>query len=73
VLFRSAKNYFKGDLFKAADCLKDIHLYHKWVKINRILRYKPIDFSKIDYTEKYLNADELSGVSCSGGSCELTF
>jgi ribonucleoside-diphosphate reductase alpha chain len=68
-----AKNYFKGDLFKASDCLKDIHLYHKWVKINRVLKNKPIDFNKIDYTEKYLNADELSGVACSGGACEINF
>jgi len=68
-----AKNYFKGDLFKASDCLKDIHLYHKWVKINRVLKNKPIDFSKIDYTEKYLNADELSGMACSGGACEINF
>lgn len=68
-----AKNYFKGDLFKASDCLKDIHLYHKWVKVNRVLKNKPIDFNKVNYTEKYLSADELSGVACSGGSCELTF
>jgi ribonucleoside-diphosphate reductase alpha chain len=68
-----AKNYFKGDLFKASDCLKDIHLYHKWVKINRVLKNKSIDFSKIDYTEKYLSADELSGVACSGGACEVNF
>lgn len=68
-----SKNYFKGNVAKTIECLKDIHLYHKWVKINRVLNKKPIDFSKINYTEKYLNADELSGVACSSGNCEVTF
>jgi hypothetical protein len=68
-----ARNYFKGNLLKATECLKDVHLYHKWVKINRVLSKKPIDFSQISYKEKYLNADELGGLACSGGSCELTF
>lgn len=68
-----AKNYFKGDLSKAIDCLKDIHLYHKWVKINRVLKNKPVNFNKINYTEKYLQADELSGASCSSGNCEVNF
>jgi ribonucleoside-diphosphate reductase alpha chain len=68
-----SKNYFKGNLSKAIDCLKDIYLYHKWVKINRVLKNKPVDFNKINYTEKYLQADELSGVSCNGGACEVNF
>lgn len=68
-----AKNYFKGNLIKATDCLKDIHLYHKWVKINRVLKNKPVNFSKINYTEKYLQADEMSGQACSSGACEVNF
>jgi ribonucleoside-diphosphate reductase alpha chain len=68
-----AKNYFKGDLQIATDCLKDVHLYHKFVKINRVLKNRPIDFTKIDYSSKYLNMDELGGIACSGGSCELSF
>lgn len=68
-----AKNYFKGDINKTIECLKDIHLYHKWVKINRVLKKKPIDFTKINYSEKYLNADELAGAACSGGTCEIQF
>jgi ribonucleoside-triphosphate reductase len=68
-----AKNYFKGDLQKTTDCLKDIHLYHKWVKVSRVLKNKPVDFSKVQYTDSLLNADELSGAACSGGSCEINF
>lgn len=68
-----AKNYFKGDINKTVDCLKDIHLHHKWVKISRVLKNKPVDFTQINYTEKYQQADELSGMACSGGACELNF
>lgn len=68
-----AKNHFKGNLVKTIDCLKDIHMYHKWVKINRVLKNKPVDFSKINYTEKYLQADEMSGQACSSGQCEVNF
>jgi ribonucleoside-triphosphate reductase len=66
-----AKNYFKGNLEDTIACLKDVHLYHKWVKINRALKKHPVDFNKIDYPEKFLSADELSGVACSGGACEI--
>ena len=68
-----AKNYFKSNMNNTTECLKDIHLYHKWVKVNRVLKNKPIDFSKVQYTDSLLNADELSGVSCSGGNCEINF
>lgn len=68
-----AKNYFKNDISKTTECLKDVHLYHKWVTINRVLKNKPVDFSKINYTEKYLQADEMAGAACSGGACEVNF
>ena len=68
-----AKNYFKNDISKTTECLKDVHLYHKWVTINRVLKNKPVDFSKINYTEKYLQADEMAGASCSSGNCEVNF
>jgi ribonucleoside-triphosphate reductase len=68
-----AKNYFKSNMNNTTECLKDIHLYHKWVKVNRVLKNKPIDFSKVQYTDSLLNADELSGAACSGGACEITF
>lgn len=66
-----SRNYFKGNMTKTIECLKDVHLYHKWVSINRALEKNPINFDKIDYSEKYQNADELSGVACSGGACEI--
>lgn len=68
-----SKNYFNGDMNKTIDCIKDIHLYHKWVKITRALKNKPVDFNLINYTEKYLQADEISANSCAGGACEVNF
>lgn len=68
-----SKNYFKNNHTLAIECLKKVHLYHKWVKINRVLKNKPIDFTKVKYTDSLLNADELGGMACSGGSCELSF
>lgn len=64
-----AKRYFKGDLQKMVYCLKDLHLYHKWVEINREL--KPIDFSKIQLKPNYTDADTLGAMSCYGGACEM--
>ena len=68
-----AKNYFNGDLDITVECLKDVHLYHKWVKIERALQNRSLDLTQIKYEEKYLQADELSGMACSGGQCELNF
>jgi ribonucleoside-diphosphate reductase alpha chain len=67
-----SKHYFKGDINNTINCLKDIHLYHKWIKINRVLK-KFNNFNDIKYSNHYHNADELSGVACSGGACEIQF
>ena len=37
-----AKNYFKNNTQEAVNCLKDVHLFHKWSTINR--EYKKINF-----------------------------
>lgn len=64
-----AKNFFKGDIEKMINCLKDVHLFHKWHKINR--RFKHIDFNDINFTPKYADIDTLGAVACSGGACEI--
>lgn len=68
-----ASHYFKGNRQKTIECLKDVHLYHKWVKINRALSKKKINFDEVKYEEKFLSADELAGLACSGGVCEIVF
>lgn len=64
-----AKKYFKSDLQKMCYCLKDVHLFHKWSKINREL--KPIDFSKVEFTPEYTEVDTIGSASCVGGQCEM--
>lgn len=68
-----SKNYFQGDLQKTVNCLKDIHLYHKWVKIVRALEENPMDLNLVEHSRKHLNADEMAGAACSGGNCEVDF
>jgi len=64
-----AKNYFKNNINDTIDCLKDVHLYHKWCTIQR--NFKPIDIGAILTKPKYLNADEMGAVACYGGVCEI--
>lgn len=65
-----AKNFFKGDLDLLVECLKDTHLYHKWCKITRGFKSE-VDLQAILTKPKYLQADELGAVACSGGVCEI--
>lgn len=64
-----SKRYFKNDISRMIYCLKDLHIYHKWVEINREL--KPIDFTKINLRPNYIDADTLGSASCIGGACEI--
>lgn len=65
-----AKNYFKGDMQQMVYCMKDVHLWHKWNTINKIL--KPIDLGAILTQPKYTSIDETGAIACSGNQCEIT-
>lgn len=59
-----AKNYLNNDIQKAEHCLKDVHLLHKWEKIQQNLRN--IDW-KTELTErKYLDIDTMGAAACAG-------
>lgn len=64
-----AKNYFKGDIAFMIECIKDVHLFHKWCTIKRGM--KPIDIGAILTKPKYLNADEMGALACYGGACSI--
>lgn len=64
-----AKNYFKNDMKKCVYCIKDIHLFHKWLTINR--QFKEVDFSKILKKPEFKNIADYAAVSCNGGACEI--
>jgi ribonucleoside-diphosphate reductase alpha chain len=67
-----SKNYFKGDLKLTINCLKDVHLLHKWEVINR--QMKEVDFNKILDKPTFKDVSDYSAQACSGpgGSCEIT-
>ena len=64
-----AKNNFKGNLQETVYCLKDVHLWHKFVKIKRNL--KVINFEEILIEPRYNDVSNYTAAACSGGSCEI--
>lgn len=66
-----AKRYFRGDLLEMSYCLKQAHLYHKWVEVNRILQKANIDLTKVILEPHYTDADTMGSASCVGGACEM--
>jgi len=64
-----AKNYFKNDVEKMVNCLKDIHILHKWETINK--KYKDIDLSKILTRPEYKDVSDYAATACAGGACEI--
>ena len=66
-----SKNYFRKDIKKTIYCMKDVHLWHKWNTISRVI--KPIDFTEILKEPTYSDIDKYSAVACSGGACEVDF
>lgn len=66
-----AKNYFRNDTQQALTCLKDVHLFHKWMAVSR--EYKKIDFTNIDFKPSFIDVASLGAVACSSGACEITF
>jgi ribonucleoside-diphosphate reductase alpha chain len=62
-------NYFDGDLTDTIHCMKDVHLWHKWVKISR--NFELIDFVQILTEPEYQDVSTTSAIACAGGSCEI--
>ena len=65
-----ARNYFKRDVKQMTYCLKDVHLFHKWLTISRILR--PVDFTEVLTKPEYKNVGLYAAAACSGNSCDVT-
>lgn len=59
-----AENYFDGSLKEAEYCLKDVHLFHKFVKIQKHLH--TIDFSTSLQAKKFVDVDTLAAAACVG-------
>jgi len=67
-----AKRYFK-DIEDLIFCMKDVHLYHKWVNIERVQRNLDIEPLLSQTKPEYTAIDTLGAQSCYGGACEIEF
>lgn len=65
-----SKNFFNGDKGKTTYCLKDIYLFHKWVKINRVFNELP-ELNKLLPKPEFTEIDTLGAIACAGGMCEI--
>jgi ribonucleoside-diphosphate reductase alpha chain len=59
-----AKNYFAGDLKKAEYCLKDVHLLHKWFKIQQT--FIDIDWVAELQEKRYTDINTTGAAACVG-------
>lgn len=64
-----SQNYFDGDITMTIYCMKDVHLWHKWVKIKR--HFRLVDFVTLLHEPTYMDVNKTSAIACSGGVCEL--
>jgi len=64
-----SKNYFDDNLTTTIYCMKDVHLWHKWVKIKR--NFRLIDFVSILKEPEFLDVSKTGAIACSGGVCEI--
>ena len=64
------RKYFKS-LDDLTYCMKDVHLYHKWVKIEKQTKNLNIEPMLQVIKPEYIDIDTLGAISCHGGSCEI--
>lgn len=63
-----AGKYLGGDLEKTERCLKHVSLFHRWQKLKDM---KHIDWSLVEWEEKWVDIGETAAQGCAGGACEL--
>ena len=59
-----AESYFNGDLKRTEHCLKDVHLLHRWAKIQQ--HFVDIDFASQLEEKKYIDIDTMGSAACVG-------
>lgn len=63
-----AGKYLGGDLERTERCLKHVSLFHRWQKLRDM---KHIDWSLVEWEEKWVDVGETAAQGCAGGACEL--
>lgn len=66
-----ADNFFDGDIEKTELCLKDVHLLHRWSKIQNAIRNTEFSWEEMQSHETLVDADTLAAAACQGGACEI--
>ena len=64
-----AATYFDNKLPEAGNCLKDVHLIHRWEKIQQ--NFTEVNFADSLHEVRYVGADTLGAEACVGGACEI--
>ena len=68
-----SRRYFKNNIDEMINCLKYVHLYHKWGNVNRVLKNKQINILEdADLKPTYIEIDQTSGQACASGICDIT-
>lgn len=67
-----AERYFKNDLNKCVNCMKDVYYLHKWTKIQNALRNQEVNWSELLTSETFTDIDTMGAIACSGvKGCEI--
>lgn len=53
-------------------CMKDVHLFHKWLKTEKLMRNLNIEDVLASIVPEYIEVDTIGSVACAGGACEVT-
>jgi ribonucleoside-diphosphate reductase alpha chain len=53
-------------------CMKDVHLFHKWLKTEKLLRNLDIEDILQNIKPEYTEVDQLGAMACASGACEIT-
>jgi len=66
-----SNTHFNNDLKQTSYLLKDVYLYHKWIKITNKLQ--SVDWLNSGVIPSYTEISSTGAIACSGGSCDVTF
>ena len=52
--------------------MKDVHLFHKWLRVEKIVKNINIEDILANIEPEYVDMDTMGAVACSSGACEIT-
>ena len=72
---KRAKRFSSRNFSSISDmvyCMKDVHLFHKWLRVEKIVKNINIEDILANIEPEYVDMDTMGAVACSGGACEIT-